>query len=115
MTIGRCVTAPSGPETSCLRPRGGVPSRPRTAGAGPEGDRSMSRSAGRRGSVLILVLVVLIAALMAPATASAANRPIVEQAKVIVTFHGPPGKQAQRIIEKYGGSVDKTLNLVNGF
>jgi subtilisin family serine protease len=75
----------------------------------------MSRSAGRRGSVLIVVLVALIAGLLAPTTASAANRPIVEQAKVIVTFHGPPGKQAQRIIEKYGGTVDKTLNLVNGF
>jgi VCBS repeat-containing protein len=75
----------------------------------------MSRSAGRRGSVLILALVALIASLLAPAAASAANRPTVEQAKVIVTFHGPPGKQAQRIIEKYGGSVDKTLNLVNGF
>ena len=75
----------------------------------------MSRSAGRRGSVLIVVLIALVVGLIAPVGASAANRPIVEQAKVIVTFHGPPGKQAQRIIEKYGGTVDKTLNLVNGF
>ena len=75
----------------------------------------MSRSAGRRGSVLIIVLVALVVGLIAPVGASAGNRPIVEQAKVIVTFHGPPGKQAQRIIEKYGGTVDKTLSLVNGF
>ena len=75
----------------------------------------MSRSAGRRGSVLVLVLISLVIALLSPAGASGASRPVVEQAKVIVTFHGTPGKQAQRIIEKYGGTVDKTLGLVNGF
>jgi subtilisin family serine protease len=63
----------------------------------------------------VFVLIALVIALLSPAGASGASRPVVEQAKVIVTFHGPPGKQAQRIIEKYGGTVDKTLRLVNGF
>ena len=76
----------------------------------------MSRSAGRRGSVLILVPVLasLILGLLAPAAVAAASHPAVERAKVIVTFHGPPGKAAERVIEKYGGKVDKKLALVNG-
>jgi subtilisin family serine protease len=60
------------------------------------------------------VLVALVAALVGPSAASAASKPAVERAKVIVTFQGPPGKAAERAIEKYGGKVDKTLALVNG-
>ena len=76
----------------------------------------MSRSAGRRGSVLILVPVLasLVLALLAPSAVAAASHSAVERAKVIVTFHGPPGKAAERVIEKYGGKVDKKLALVNG-
>jgi len=76
----------------------------------------MSRSAGPRGSVLILVPVLasLVLALLAPSAVAAASHSAVERAKVIVTFHGPPGKAAERVIEKYGGKVDKKLALVNG-
>jgi subtilisin family serine protease len=76
----------------------------------------MPRSAGRRGSVLVLVPVLasLILALFAPSAVAAASHPAVERAKVIVMFQGPPGKAAERAIEKYGGKVDKKLALVNG-
>ena len=117
MTIGRCVAAPSRAITPCERPPGGVRfTPPEPSRSGLEGDRSMSRSAGRRGSVLILVPVLasLILGLLAPAAVAAASHPAVERAKVIVTFHGPPGKAAERVIEKYGGKVDKKLALVNG-
>src|SRR6185369_6199848 len=117
MTIGRCVPAPNRAITPCERPPGGVRfTPPEPSRSGLEGDRSMSRSAGRRGSVLILVPVLasLILALLAPAAVAAASHSAVERAKVIVTFHGPPGKAAERVIEKYGGKVDKKLALVNG-
>jgi hypothetical protein len=76
----------------------------------------MPRSAGRRGSVLVLVPVLasLVLALLAPSAVAAASHPAVERAKVIVMFQGPPGKAAERAIEKYGGKVDKKLALVNG-
>ena len=108
MTIGRCVAAPNRAITPCERPPGGVRfTPPEPSRSGLEGDRSMSRSAGRRGSVLILVPVLasLILALLAPAAVAAASHSAVERAKVIVTFHGPPGKAAERVIEKYGGKV----------
>src|SRR6476661_4585361 len=117
MTIGRCVPAPNRAITPCERPPGGVRfTPPEPSRSGLEGDRSMSRSAGRRGSVLILVPVLasLILGLLAPSAAAAASHPVVERAKVIVTFHGPPGKAAERTIEKYGGKVDKKLALVDG-
>src|SRR6185503_18753387 len=63
---------------------------------------------------LVPVLASLILALLAPAAVAAASHSAVERAKVIVTFHGPPGKAAERVIEKYGGKVDKKLALVNG-
>jgi subtilisin family serine protease len=53
-------------------------------------------------------------ALLAPPVASAAGRPADDRAKVIVMFEGPPGKAAERAIEKIGGKVDKKLTLVNG-
>ena len=117
MTIGRCVAAPSRAITPCERPPGGVLSRPpnrhgrdwreigpcldRQAGAVPSS--SLFPSSPRSSSRLL-----------APAAVAAASHPAVERAKVIVTFHGPPGKAAERVIEKYGGKVDKKLALVNG-
>src|SRR5262245_5689251 len=72
----------------------------------------VNRSAGGRGSVLILIALIASAVFAPPA--SAAGKPIDDRAKVIVTFDGPPGKAAERAIEKNGGKVEKKLKLVNG-
>jgi subtilisin family serine protease len=73
----------------------------------------MSRSAGRRGSVMLFAALIG-GALIAPPAASAAGHSIDDRVKVIVTFDGPPGKAAERAIEKNGGKVGAKLSLVNG-
>jgi subtilisin family serine protease len=73
----------------------------------------MARSARRRGSVVLFVALVVVA-LVAPPAASGAGRPATDQADVIVTFVGPPGKAGERVIEKYGGKVTSQLTLIDG-
>src|SRR5262245_11039384 len=73
----------------------------------------MTRSARRRGSVVLFVALVVVA-LLAPPAASAAGRPADDRADVIVTFAGPPGKAGERMVEKNGGEVKAQLKLVDG-
>src|SRR5262245_1215069 len=67
----------------------------------------------RRASVLLVVAAARGGLVAAPA-ASAADPAKGELAKTIVTFQGELGRKAQRIIEKYGGTVRAELGIVDG-
>ena len=81
----------------------------RHEGVGPGRRRRAGRTRGTIG--LGAAVLALLASSIGPATAAPAGT---DRVKAIVTFESAPGRAARQAVAQSGGTVRKTLGLVNG-